>query len=74
MEFDVPLGSYELKYATGKTWYGLDYLFGPNTSYYKADDVFRFSKTGDGVSGWTVELFQQVGGNLETKKISEDDF
>ena len=28
VDFDVPLGSYTLKYATGEKWYGEKYLFG----------------------------------------------
>ncbi len=70
VEFDVPTGSYKLYYATGVSWYGVDLLFGPKTEYYKADDIFTFSQG----TGWTVELFEQVGGNLETKKISETEF
>lgn len=74
VEFDVPVGSYELKYATGKTWYGLEHLFGPDTGYLRADEMFNFTRSGDRVAGWSVELYRQVGGNLETERISEDEF
>lgn len=29
---DVALGTYELRYASGETWYGYEYLFGPETA------------------------------------------
>lgn len=29
----VPLGTYEIKYAAGETWYGEEELFGKNTMY-----------------------------------------
>lgn len=73
-ELDVPLGSYKLKYATGSTWYGTQYLFGPTTSYSQADERFDFRVSGSQVSGYTVELYMQRNGNLETSRISAADF
>lgn len=67
---EVPLGTYELRYASGKTWYGWQYLFGPDTSYSKADTPFTFSDDGYQVSGYTVELIMQSGGNLSTSGLS----
>ena len=71
---DVPLGQYEMRYAIGRQWYGTDYYFGPETSYFKADEVFNFRIEGDYVSGYTVELYAQIGGNLETVKIDSSAF
>lgn len=70
VELDVPVGRYEIYYATGKTWYGVDQKFGPETAYYKCDGTFQFTET----SGWALELYEQVGGNLDTDKISANDF
>lgn len=70
LTMDVPLGSYELRYASGKTWYGWQYLFGPDTSYSKADTPFTFSDDGYQISGYTVELIMQSGGNLSTSGLS----
>jgi hypothetical protein len=70
----VPLGSYELRYAVGKTWYGIDNLFGPETVRIKAVDRFDFTKDRGGYSGFTVELILQVGGNLRTTEIGPDEF
>lgn len=74
VEIDVPLGSYRVKYACGEQWYGEKYLFGNDTSYFVADEVFRFSYSGNYVSGYTVTLYSVPGGNLETSQIDEDEF
>ncbi|MCL1838923.1 MAG: hypothetical protein FWG47_06390, partial [Propionibacteriaceae bacterium] len=40
LTFRVPAGSYRLVYATGDTWYGSDYSFGPKGNYreFKTDN------------------------------------
>lgn len=68
-ETTVPLGSYRLKYATGETWLGPDKLFGEETIYSQADNRFDFERQGNEVSGYTVELILQTGGNLSTRRI-----
>ena len=40
VEVDVPLGRYDIRYASGETWYGYNMRFGPDTSYSKADKTF----------------------------------
>ncbi|NDP46866.1 MAG: hypothetical protein GZ085_00475 [Sulfuriferula multivorans] len=70
----VPLGTYELKYASGKTWYGPVHMFGPETSYSKADTQFDFVDNGYQVSGYTVELYTQANGNLRMSGISANQF
>jgi hypothetical protein len=69
LDIQVPLGTYEIKYATGKQWYGTADLFGPETSYSKADSLFTFSFDGYQYSGYTVELIMQQNGNLRTYGI-----
>ena len=73
-ETEVPLGTYRVKYATGATWYGENHLFGPDTRYSEADKTFEFSVQGSRISGYTVELIRQHGGNLHTKSISSNQF
>jgi hypothetical protein len=73
-EMLVPLGTYELKYAAGNTWYGEHQLFGQNTVYSKANELFDFTFDGTRYSGYTVELIMQTNGNLHTETISENDF
>jgi hypothetical protein len=72
----VPLGNYMLKYAIGKEWYGEENKFGPEplTQYFKADDVFEFIENKKRISGWTVELYEQPGGNLDVDQIPMDQF
>ena len=70
----LPLGSYEVKYATGEKWYGEKYLFGPDTSYNKADTRLDFTQSGNRFQGHTIKLIPQTGGNLRTSKISPSDF
>ncbi len=69
-DVDVPVGSYELRYASGRTWYGEDDLFGEETSYSKAASDFTF---GDG-EGYTVELYKQLNGNLQTHPVNKNNF
>lgn len=71
---DVPLGRMELRYATGTTWYGEDLLFGPQTSYSKAESVLNFREELEGYAGYRIELVQQLNGNLETTNISRSEF
>ena len=73
-EADVPLGIYRVKYASGLTWYGAEHLFGPGTRYSEADKTFEFALQGNQISGYTLELIQQRGGNLHTKSISAAQF
>lgn len=74
VKIDVPLGSYKMFYATGEKWYGRTALFGEETDYYKVDDVLRFYVDGDRIMGHTIELINQIGGNLETMGVNEDEF
>ena len=70
----VPLGTYEVKYASGLQWYGYEHLFGPDTQYMKADEPFIFQRTGNVVSGYTITLYSVPGGTLKPKSISKKDF
>lgn len=74
VEIKVPLGNYEIKYATGTKWYGENLLFGPDTQYAKADDTFAFTEDAEGVYGFTLELYQQTNGNLSETILSAEDF
>lgn len=70
----VPLGTYRMKYAAGKTWYGYKELFGPNTSYNQADTTFQFADTGMQISGYTVTLYTVSDGNMRTRRIGSESF
>lgn len=71
---EVPLGTYEVKYASGDKWYGYKYLFGPDTGYSKAESLFTFENTGYQISGYTITLYRVSNGNLRTSTISPSQF
>jgi hypothetical protein len=71
---DVPLGTYEVRYAAGQTWYGYKYLFGQDTAYSKADETFTFEVVGNQVNGYTITLYKVAHGNLTTSWISPNEF
>lgn len=70
----VPLGTYQIVYASGKKWYGYNHLFGKNTSYSKTDQNFNFKQTYNGVSGYTITLYQVQNGNLSTSHLNPSQF
>lgn len=74
VEVDVPLGDYVIKYASGGQWYGYEHLFGPSTSYNKANETFSFVNNGYQISGYTITLYQVRNGNLTTSRLSPSDF
>lgn len=71
---DVPLGSYEVRYAAGDRWYGYEHLFGPETVCSKADKTFTFKVEGNQISGFTLTLYKVSHGNLHTSKIPRANF
>jgi curved DNA-binding protein CbpA len=70
----LPAGTYKIKYASGQNWYGPDKLFGNDTAYAEAQDIFTFSSNGYSYSGYTIELIPQTGGNLQTTELSKEQF
>jgi hypothetical protein len=74
LDLKIPLGTYEIRYATGTKWQGLDYLFGSETIYSKADSTFNFSFDGYRYTGYTVELILQQNGNLRTSSMEASQF
>lgn len=71
---EVPLGVYQVKYASGDHWYGYEKLFGPETVYSKADKVFSFQVVGQQISGYSITLYTVASGNLRTRPISAAQF
>jgi hypothetical protein len=70
----LPIGSYSIRYAAGWNWYGMQDHFGKRTYYSEAQSGFDFRRTDDGVSGYTIELIRQKGGNLVEFQISRMQF
>ena len=73
-KIQVPLGVYEIKYASGEKWYGYQHLFGDDTSYSKAENSFKFENTGYQITGYTITLYRVSNGNLRTSHINKSQF
>lgn len=71
---DVPIGSYEIYYATGEAWQGELRLFGDDTRYYKCDELFTFYVDGDYAEGYSLTLYDVPNGNMDTDIIGKADF
>ncbi|WP_457748250.1 hypothetical protein [Sulfurimonas sp.] len=70
----VPLGTFEIRYASGNHWYGYNHLFGDNTSYRKANQSFDFKNTGYKTTGYTLTLYHVLNGNLRTSHMNSSEF
>ncbi|MCF4970580.1 hypothetical protein [Nostoc sp. CMAA1605] len=70
----LPIGTYKIKYATGKQWYGVKDLFGVNTAYNQVEKQLVFDVQGDKVRGYSLYLYPQVNGNLKTTPINRQQF
>ena len=77
-EMRLPLGTYELRFASGTAWYGRTEYFGPETAYAKVDELFEFARVetprGYELSSWTVRLYAVPGGNLDQEPILRKEF
>ncbi len=71
---DVPVGKYEMYYASGAVWYGTEFKFGADTVYKTTDEVFNFYTSGNYAYGTELTLYTVSGGNLSTKEIDGSDF
>ncbi len=73
-EFFVPPGSYRMRLAAGRTWYGEEVRFGPATTYAEMEQVLSFRIEGEDLLGHEIQLAQVRGGNLGKHVISASDF
>jgi len=71
VKVNVPGGTFEMKYASGETWYGAKYLFGPETSYTRADKLFHF---GEQVSPSAKASIEQLTADLAAADQKLRDF
>lgn len=74
IELNLPLGIYEIYYATGQTWYGEECLFGIDTVYHKCEGTFAFTESEEDYNGWIIELLPVENGNLATDIIDQSQF
>lgn len=57
----IPPGEYEIYYAAGRSWRGLDNLFGSKTTYYKYENTVTFE---DCSSGYDKVIIQLVDSDI----------
>jgi hypothetical protein len=74
VEIKVPVGAFEARYASGETWYGYDYLFGPDTVYSKVEETLDFQVTGDRARGYEMTLHKVPSPTLGTRAIEARGF
>ena len=78
----VPLGRYQLRAATGATWYGRKDLFGPSTGFFRMKakgagsdaNILNFYSQGRTIYGMTISLKKVVDGNMEQEAMTRGDF
>lgn len=66
----LPEGEYDLFYACGKKWKGIEEKFGPTTEYYKANHSYVVSN--DDI--WTVTVYESSDGESNIEQISPSEF
>lgn len=74
LDIKVPLGIYEISYASGDTWYGDIELFGTSTNYQKYDETYNFYINSQGYQGYYIDMEPQINGNLKSSYINKDEF
>ena len=70
----VPLGRYWCRFAYGEIWFGDEKIFGPETTYSKANDLFVFDATEDQINGASITLYGVAYGNMTTDEIEPYEF
>jgi len=80
----VPVGNYVLRVASGYTWYGREYLFGPDTRFFRLrskrgagldeSPVLEFKKERNRIVGRTLNFEGSVDGNMEEEKLTRSEF
>ncbi len=66
----VPLGQYEMTFASGSRWYGPEKLFGFLGEKKKAVKTFDFYRSGSVTTGNTIDLTNRIDGNLPTRALT----
>lgn len=66
----VPAGDYYIRYAAGTTWQSANALFGPDTLYYVADDIYSVNP--DNAPTITLDIYGGTG--IPSTQITGDEF
>lgn len=73
----IPNGTYYMKTFYGKYWNPETLLFDTLMNFTVSDnydDLIEMNQSGDSYSTYTVTLYQVVNGNMESRKIDQNDF
>jgi len=69
-EIPIPSGSYRLKLACGKSWYGEEHLFGPGASYSAISTEIKIPTR----TVYTIDLHPSKQGSLKERPLRPQDF
>lgn len=69
-ETPIPSGTYRLKLACGKSWYGEEHLFGPGASYSAITTEIKIPTQTD----YTIDLHPSKKGTLKETTLRPQDF
>ena len=69
-ETPIPSGTYRLKLACGKTWYGEEHLFGPGASYSAITTQITIPTR----TASTIDLHPSTEGTLKERTLRPQDF
>jgi hypothetical protein len=80
----VPLGTYSIRGATGRTWYNKQALFGPETRFFRLQNkdgkgvdgrlIGRFWRERNRIFGMTLTFKNVIDGNMTQESIGKGDF
>lgn len=70
----VPVGVYNLFYASGIEWRGPQEKFGPGTKYYQANQSLTFYRDGNHLFGNTIRLYPQTDDSSAYRQIDPSEF
>lgn len=70
----LPFGIYELKYASGETWFGPECLFGSSAQYGRLQRFILLTEKENAAATSTIELPSGASGMQAAERISEFDF
>ena len=66
-QVEIPLGRYRVTMANGRTWLGLERLFGVGSEVREAIEPMEFYRVGNAITGHTIDLDSSLKGNMATR-------
>jgi hypothetical protein len=70
----MPVGEYEMRFASGDDWYNEWRLFGQHTRYWVAEQTLSFQTDGNGPRRVAIDIAPQRGGRLRIRELDRDGF